>query len=224
MKRSTWLGNGINPRMVVAAMRGVRRKRWPMDSSSRCSCSAMTRPMFGMKGNGCAGSMANGVSTGKTRSMNQVSSQRRSSSRMPAISHSSMPASASSRRRSSHTRCWRSSNMRARSLTASSCWAAVRPSGESWVRPERAWPMRPATRTEKNSSRLAAEMETKRRRSSSGWWVFSASSTTRVLKSSQESSRLMNRSGESAAILPEGSAGAGTGRRWIWVRAIFRTL
>ncbi len=44
-------------------------------SSSRSSSSAITRPMFGMNGNGCAGSIASGVSTGNTRSMNQASSQ-----------------------------------------------------------------------------------------------------------------------------------------------------
>ena len=47
----------------------------------------------------------------------------------------------------------------------------------------------------KNSSRLFAEMDRKRSRSRTGWFSFSASSSTRRLKCSQESSRLMNRSG-----------------------------
>ena len=61
MKRSTWLGSGISPLIVVL-------------SSSRCSFITMTRPMFGMNGNGCAGSIASGVRMGNTRSMNQAAS------------------------------------------------------------------------------------------------------------------------------------------------------
>ena len=56
-------------------------------------------------------------------------------------------------------------------------------------------------------------METKRSRSSSGWRAFCASSTTRWLKSSQDSSRLMKRSGLSAAIAPAMEAGSG-GAAW----------
>src|ERR1700712_1987435 len=43
-------------------------------------------------------------------------------------------------------------------------------------------------------------METKRSRSRSGCRAFSASETTRKLKSSQESSRLMNRAGSFSLI------------------------
>jgi hypothetical protein len=57
----------------------------------------------------------------------------------------------------------------------------------------------------KNSSRLLAEIERNRSRSSTGWFSFSASSSTRRLKCSQESSRLMNRSGLAA------KSGRGTG-------------
>ena len=45
-----------------------------------------------MNGNGCAGSIASGVSTGNTRSMNQASSQIRSSSDIALASHSTIPA------------------------------------------------------------------------------------------------------------------------------------
>ena len=55
-KRSIWLGSGM------------RADMWPW-SSLRAKVRAMTRPMLGMKGKGCAGSTASGVSTGKTRSM-----------------------------------------------------------------------------------------------------------------------------------------------------------
>ena len=50
-----------------------------------------------------------------------------------------------------------------------SCSAGVRPSGLLMVMPARNWPLRPATRTMKNSSRLLAEIERNRTRSSSGW-------------------------------------------------------
>ena len=71
----------------------------------------------------------------------------------------------------------------------------VRPSGLRSTMPSRTWPARPATRTMKNSSRLAAEMDRKRTRSSSGWQEFCDSSSTRRLNCSQENSRLTKRSG-----------------------------
>ena len=55
------------------------------------------------------------------------------------------------------------------SAMRTSCSAGVRPSGRLVVMPSRTWPLRPATRTMKNSSRLLAEIERKRSRSSSGW-------------------------------------------------------
>src|SRR5262245_27990963 len=61
--------------------------------------------------------------------------------------------------------------------------------------PSRIWPARPATRTMKNSSRLAAEIDRKRTRSSSGCEGFCDSSSTRRLNCSQENSRLTKRSG-----------------------------
>ena len=139
----------------------------------------MTRPILGIKGKGCAGSIASGVSTGKTRSMNQWSSHVASVLAMSRALATSMPAWAKPALSSSHTFCCATSNAPARSRTAAPCWAGVRPSGEAAPMPECTWPISPATRTEKNSSRLEALMETKRSRSSSGWRVFSASSTTR---------------------------------------------
>ena len=53
------------------------------------------------------------------------------------------------------------------------CARAARPASArpgSWsVMPARTWPLRPATRTMKNSSRLLAEIDRNRSRSSSGW-------------------------------------------------------
>src|SRR5438270_336055 len=47
-----------------------------------------------------------------------------------------------------------------------SCSAGVRPSGLLVTMPSRTWPLRPATRTMKNSSRLLAEIERNRTRGS----------------------------------------------------------
>jgi hypothetical protein len=69
----------------------------------------------------------------------------------------------------------------------------VSPSCEAVAMPERTWPIRPATRTMKNSSRLSAEIDRKRSCSRSGWFRFEASSNTRRLNCSQDSSRLMKR-------------------------------
>ena len=122
MNRPTWLGSGSRARMP-----------WP--SSWRSSSRAITRPMLGMNGNGCAGSTASGVSTGNTRSMNQASSQVTSSADSDSGSHTSTPASCSRPRNSRQTRCCSASNASARSLISASCCAGVRPSGETAVRP-----------------------------------------------------------------------------------------
>ena len=53
-----------------------------------------------------------------------------------------------------------------------------------------AWPSSPAMRIMVNSSRLLAEIERKRSRSSKGYRWFSASARTRLLKESQDNSRL----------------------------------
>ena len=81
----------------------------------------------------------------------------------------------------------------------------VRPSGLISTICSRSWPTRPATLTMKNSSRLFPEIERKRRRSSRGWLRLRASSRTRMLKPSQDSSRLKNRWGLSMPMLTAGS-------------------
>ena len=60
--------------------------------------------------------------------------------------------------------------------------------------PAATWSFRAATRTWKNSSRFDEKMAENFTRSSSGTRSSSASASTRVLKSSQESSRLRSRS------------------------------
>ena len=81
------------------------------------------------------------------------------------------------------------------SLISTSCSDGVSPSGLRSVMPSRTWALMPATRTMKNSSRLLAEIDRNRTRSSAGWPGLTDSSSTRRLKCSQDSSRLMKRSG-----------------------------
>ena len=96
---------------------------------SRCSLSTITRPMFGMNGNGCAGSIASGVSTGNTRSMNQAASQAavrpRAASRDRTRRSPPPPAGRAARARRSAAVAISAS---ARSCISPSCWAGVRPS------------------------------------------------------------------------------------------------
>ncbi len=72
-------------------------------SLRRTSCSTRPKPRLAMKGNGCAGSMASGVSTGKTSDMNISSSQARSAGSRSCGPMMAMPAAPSS---------WRSARQR----------------------------------------------------------------------------------------------------------------
>ncbi len=162
-------------------------------SFRRFSSRQMMKPRFGMKGNGCAGSMAIGVTTGRICSRKRWSSQDFSCGNRSVPSVMTMPFWASSRVRWIHRRSCSAISSCARARTRSSCSWAERPSSLSWVSFSRTWPTRPATRTMKNSSRLLPEIDRKRRRSSSGWAVLRASSSTRMLKPSHEISRLMKR-------------------------------
>ena len=169
--------------------------------------SARVRPRLGMKGKGWAGSTASGVSTGKTWRKKCSSSQLFSALLSSDGSTKTIfsPLSSSCRRRQ---RCICSSaSSPTRSRIRCNCSTGERPSSEGVSTPVRNCPQRPATRTMKNSSRLLAEMETKRTRSSSGCDSFDASSSTRRLNSSQESSRLMNRFGDPRSASPVSSSG-----------------
>ena len=176
MKRRTWSGSGTSARIF----------RVPSMASSS---SAREKPRLAMKGNGCAGSMARGVKTGKTCFRKYSPSQSTSSVLKSFSVTTEMPAPASSTCRRLHTAsCSRMS--RALSwATSANCSAGVRPSRLFWVTPLATWPLRPARRTMKNSSRLLADIERKRSRSSTGWRRLLASASTRQLKESQESSR-----------------------------------
>ena len=160
-----------------------------------CNLSAIEKPRLGMNGNGCAGSIDSGVSTGNTDSR-KCSSSQASSSLVSALPWTlSMPSALSSSITLLRLSCWSCCRRLTSSSNCSSCCSGVRPSGLLVAMPSRTWPARPATRTMKNSSRLAAEIDRKRTRSSSGWWGFCDSSSTRRLNCSHENSRLTKRSG-----------------------------
>ena len=149
-----------------------------------------------MYGNGCAGSTASGVSTGKTRSLNSFlqafcSSRVRSAHRSSSMSSLASAGTISSRNSRacraistgvSRQICSRTSRGNSLDADGTATPAAIRR-------------LRPATRTMKNSSRFDAKMARNRTRSSSGTVGSSASSSTRVLKCSHDTSRSRNLSG-----------------------------
>ena len=104
-------------RMVCSEPLGRRMKRSifcgmrisafiALPSLARASCSAMEKPRLGMNGNGCAGSMASGVSTGKTWVRKRSSSQSRSAFFRSPASTSTTPAAASVGAQRQPWRCW----------------------------------------------------------------------------------------------------------------------
>ena len=102
---------------------------------ARAASGSAEKPPLGMNGNGCAGSMASGVRTGKTWSMNCWSSQRRARRRSarPARARRCRPRAARSCSSRQHVLLARPSGVDARSLIAASCSAGVRPSSLSSV-------------------------------------------------------------------------------------------
>ena len=120
-----------------------------------------------------------------------------------------MPSSSRMSRNSRQRRCWSEARFETATEIFASCSWGVSPSCDAAATPERTWPMRPATRTMKNSSRLSAEIDRKRSCSRSGWWLFEASSSTRRLNCSQDSSRLMKRCGKRRSTAPSSSMSGG---------------
>ena len=190
-------------RMKRSILPGMRMSAFiGLPSEIRASCSATVNPRLGMNGKGCAGSIASGVSNGKILWRKWSSIQLRSVLVTSRPSTSTMPTSARIPRRSRQIACWSVVSFETVSLIRTSCSEGVRPSGLRSVMPSRTWALMPATRTMKNSSRLLAEIDRNRTRSSAGWPGLTDSSNTRRLKCSQESSRLMKRSGLRAIARP----------------------
>ena len=108
----------------------------------------------------------------------------------------SIPAAASAGRRSRFQSFdWRTVNSATRSWMRASACCGVKPSAERTPNPAVACPMRPATRTMKNSSRFEEKIDANRTRSSSGCAGSAARSSTRAFNSIHESSRFSSRDG-----------------------------
>ena len=182
MKRS------ILPGMRINAFIGL-------PSDTRASCSATVKPRLGMNGKGCAGSIASGVSSGKILWRKWSSIQVRSDLVTSRPSTRIMPTLERTARRSRQIACWSLVSRETVWLMRTSCSAGLSPSGLRSGIPSRTCALMPATRTMKNSSRLLADIDRNLTRSSTGCPELTDSSSTRRLKCSQESSRLMKRSG-----------------------------
>ncbi len=188
----------------------ITSSRTGSPSASRIRSNITASPLFGMNGNGCAGSSACGVRIGKICSRKCVSSQANSS----AVTASSIvrelstviPVSASNPRNARHTTRWLSTSASASAMIAASCWLEFSPSTDSRSASCICCPLRPATRTMKNSSRFEPEIARKRNRSNNGWAGLHASSSTRRLKPSQLSSRLKKRSAPLPGVNSAGSS------------------
>ena len=152
------------PRQSTAMYRGssggtlTRAKcSLPVDGFTTTTARLSDRPE--MYGNGCAGSTASGVSTGKICLRKYFRS--RSCSASPSCSQrtSVMPWVASSGCTwSANTCACRAASSCARWLIASSTWRGLRPEAAVTARPVAMRRFRPATRTMKNSSRLDAKI------------------------------------------------------------------
>ncbi len=100
-----------------------------------------------MNGNGWAGSIARGVSTGNIRVRNSSSARSRSGPTMSLASSSFRPSPHSSARTSRQIFCCSAISSAAEALIRASCSPGVSPSWLTTRTPSRTWPFRPATRT-----------------------------------------------------------------------------
>jgi hypothetical protein len=154
-KRSSATGRRINA--VIGSL-----------AAFEASCRQIEKPRLGMNGNGWAGSIDKRRQHREDRLQELVLEpghiafdQHRGADDVDVFTarfccRMASEACCSSCRPSISSRIW------------SSCSPGERPSGERLVMPSRTCPSRPATRTMKNSSRLAADIDRNRTRSSSG--------------------------------------------------------
>jgi hypothetical protein len=151
---------GTAPRPVRAGRR-TKRSIWCGIGSSACSgpacrarralsCSASAKPPLGMKGNGCAGSMASGESTGKTCSRNTSREGAVLGGQAPSRVSTGCPRASISLAQLAQQVCWCCISLRASALISTSCSAGVSPSigrGVLPAAPARAGPRRARCRT-----------------------------------------------------------------------------
>ena len=81
------------------------------------------RPLLGMNGKGCAGSIACGVRTGKICSRKCLSSHVSASASSGSSPTTCMPAASSAACSSAQTSCWLVTSRSASAVIAASCWA-----------------------------------------------------------------------------------------------------
>ena len=168
----------------------TRAKRSSPLARSRTTTAKLSE-RFEMYGNGCAGSTASGVSTGKMRSSKMRVSCARASASSSSHAVNATPASWSAGEISlvNAVAC-RVTSSSTRERIARSCSTWSRPSGDADRTPTATCSFSPATRTWKNSSTLPLKIARNLARSSSGTDGSSASASTRAWNSSIESSRL----------------------------------
>ena len=147
-----------------------------------------------MYGNGCPGSTASGVSTGKIWRWKTSTRYARSSSLSDDQSDSRTPASPrAGTSRSRKIRSCRAISSSTRARITFSCSPGRSPSTDRVRTPATTLSCRPATRTWKNSSMSWAKIAMNFTRSSRASLSSSARSRRRAAKSSRDSSRLVNR-------------------------------
>ena len=116
--------------IVVGAMISSRTVVFPFLSSK-----IRLSPWLGMNGNGCAGSIACGVSTGKICSRKCWSSHFSALSSSDSSAITCIPTASSSDCSPAHTSCWLVTSLSASAMIAASCCVTVSPSGETSCTP-----------------------------------------------------------------------------------------
>ncbi len=171
----------------------TRAKRSSPDSGSRASTPRLKeRPE--MYGKGWPGPTPSGVRTGKISRWKRASSSASSSGSRASTCATTIPSSASAGRSAFfHSFAWRAVRSSTRSRTSDSAARGVSPSAERTASPAAAWPIRPATRTMKNSSRLDETKRHIRTRSRIGRESSPARSSSLALYSNVDSSRFNSR-------------------------------
>ncbi len=117
MKRSIFCGTRISAFIALPSL-------------VRASWKAMEKPRLGMNGNGCAGSIASGVSTGKMY-LEEVVFEPGAVGLLQAVGSTmnTMFAALSSSRNSRQRACWSVARLETPSLIRASCSPGVSPSG-----------------------------------------------------------------------------------------------
>ena len=167
-----------------------------------------------MNGNGCAGSIASGVSTGKICPQEVVLQP----GPLPlgdvrAVDQHDRPAWPASGAVRASASAGRSPAPRPPRAIRTSCSAGVRPSGLLMVMPSRTWPLQAGDADHEEFVEVVGRDRQEAQPLQQRMASFAASSSTRRLKCSQDSSRLMKRSGLALSSNSGARASDGAGSR-----------